>query len=203
MAVIHCRDVLRYPEVMQIISEPYCCYSWSQPTVCRWLHWTSGSYQPHGRSSDTDINLLQNAPLCCRWTNCEGQNKDRVLDLLSVFGVNLGLSLCPNSPPNCRFWGGGCGHPWFHRGCLCSPARRLQQGEGLAVCHPGSVTSGRCLFPAETVQNGGCFQHPPLGGGCGVGEPLWITNAIKKVRTGSSSSSRDRLIPLYTVFIIH
>lgn len=107
MAVIHCRDLLRYPEVIQIISEPYWCYSWLQLSVYCWLRWTSVSYQPHVPSSDSDINVLPNACLHCTWTNREGQNKDCIWDVLPVFGVKLGLSLFPKSFCACQFSSGG------------------------------------------------------------------------------------------------
>lgn len=80
MTVIHCRDFLRYPEVIQIISEPYWCYSWLQLSVHWWLGWTSVSHQSHVPSSDSDINALPNDHLHCTWTNWDGQNKDCIWD---------------------------------------------------------------------------------------------------------------------------
>lgn len=154
MAVIHCRDFVRYPAVTQIISEPYWCCSWLQLSVHCWLGWTCVSHQPHVPSSDSDTNVLPNARLHCTWTNWEGQNKDCIWDLLPVFAVKLRLSLFTNSFCARQFTGVGFGQPWF-------------TGVGFAILQEGLFSSSvlmfgnRGLFPAETLANGECFQYGP------------------------------------------
>lgn len=176
MAVICCRDLLRYSEVIQIISEPYWCYSWSQLSVYCWLCWTSVFHQPRVHSSDSDINVLPNARLYCTWTNREGQNKGCIWDLLPVFGVKLRLSFFPNSFCACQFSSGGFGQPRF-------------TGVGFAILQ-GMFSRKESLFSSSSwnLSKWRMFPVWSLGRGCWVAEPLWLASTVKKVRTGWSSS---------------